>query len=198
MPQPKVLSRSFPVKAMFMEVVDRPVKDIFFDGRIHIKWVSKTVVVRSLTAHQNFSYDVLVNQRIKNGEWRNLHSEGLIVDGLCNLMQETYDLDDEIVSRLEFGYCTKIGNNGNTKIVSLRRDNELTQGEIRFDDDSSLPACPLTIHDVEVKVRYRRGDTIEQDCNCDSAYMLEAMDRVGRAIRSSYHWSLPPPRSATW
>ena len=34
----------------------------------------------------------------------------------------------------------------------------------------------------------KKGDMIETDCNCDSAYMLSAMDRVGQAIRASYHW----------
>ena len=37
LPQPKVLSRRFPVKAMFMGVVGRPVPSKAFDGRIHLE-----------------------------------------------------------------------------------------------------------------------------------------------------------------
>ena len=39
-----------------------------------------------------------------------------------------------------------------------------------------------------MKVRHQRGDTVEVDCSCDSAYMLTAMDRVGASIRDAYHW----------
>jgi len=45
------------------------------------------------------------------------------------------------------------------------------------------------IDDLQVKVRYCDGDTIETDCSCDSAYILEAMHRVGKAIRATYYWS---------
>ena len=60
-----------------------------------------------------------------------------------------------------------------------------------MEDDPTILARTLTIDDLSIKVRYRRGDTIEVDCNCDSAYMMDAMDRVGASIRSSYHW-IPP------
>ena len=42
--------------------------------------------------------------------------------------------------------------------------------------------------DCQLKVRYQRGDTIEKDVNCDSAYMLLAMNRVGKSICDTYHW----------
>ena len=36
-PQPKVRSRRFPVKSIFMAVVGRPVKEKKIDGRIHLE-----------------------------------------------------------------------------------------------------------------------------------------------------------------
>ena len=62
------------------------------------------------------------------------------------------------------------------------------EGTIRTEIDSTIAARPLTLIDLDIKVRYQRGDTIQVDCSCDSAYMLAAMDRVGQSIRSAYHW----------
>ena len=73
-------SYHFPVKAIFIGCVGRPVTDRGFDGRTHIERVSKTVVVSKLTAHPKFTYDVLVNLQIKGGSWQDLHYEGIIVD----------------------------------------------------------------------------------------------------------------------
>ena len=100
-------------------------------------------------------------------------------------MQEQYALDDAIADRIEFIYKTKIGGRGNTKDVSIT-EGEL-RGMIRTEDNPAIPARALTINDLSIKVRYRRGDTIEVDCNCDSDYMLGATDRMGASIRSSYH-----------
>ena len=78
--QPKVRSRRFPVKAMFMGVVGRPDECKKFDGRIHLERISKRVEVKKLTSHQSFCDDVMINMQIKQGDWRNLHSVGATVD----------------------------------------------------------------------------------------------------------------------
>ena len=54
---------------------------------------------------------------------------------------------------------------------------------IRTDDDKGEVARKINIHDLRVQVRYELGDTIEEDCNCDSLYMLGLMDEVGSTIR---------------
>lgn len=55
-------------------------------------------------------------------------------------------------------------------------------------DDAVVDRLEFVLTDCQAKVRHQKGDMIETDCNCDSAYMLSAMDRVGQAIRDSYHW----------
>ena len=187
-PPQKVLSRRFPVKAMFMGVVGRPIKTKNFDGRIHLERVSKTVVVSRLTSHQNFCEDVQINEQVKRGGWRDLHVEGMTLHGMACTLQEVYGLDDAVIDRLEFVYKTKIGREGNTKEVRIDDIAAKLEGEIREHDDPSQPSRALTIEDLTLKVRHRRGDTVEQDCNCDSEYMLEAMDRVGESIRQAYCW----------
>ena len=113
------------------------------------------------------------------------------MDEMRELVQEAYLLDDAVVDRIEFQYSTKIGKKGNEKIVRINEGAQKLEGVIRVNDDPDIPGRPLTLQDLDMKVRYRDGDTIEVDCNCDSAYMLTAMDRVGQSIRASYHW-VPP------
>ena len=62
------------------------------------------------------------------------------------------------------------------------------EGTIRTEGNSSKASRALTVSDLTVKVRYRKGDTIEIDCSCDSEYMPEAIQRVGKFIRNIYHW----------
>ena len=45
-----------------------------------------------------------------------------------------------------------------------------------------------TLEDLTLKVRIEKGDLLEVDCSCDSAYMLEAMDTVGRKVRAVFWW----------
>ena len=187
-PPPKVQSRRFPVKAMFMGVVGRPLPEKGFDGRVHLERVSKTEEVKSLTAHQNFSDDVILNCEIKDGGWKKLHTNGICVEDMKDLLQATYDLDDAIIERIKFQYKTKVGEKGNTKVVRISEAGARIEGIIREKDNPNIPGRALTIDDVQIRVHYQQGDTIEIDCNCDSAYMLTAMDQVGQSIRSAYHW----------
>ena len=66
---PKIISRRFPVKPMFLVVLDRPIIYRGFNGKMLIESITKEVVVSNLTAHQNISDDVLVNDAIKSVEW---------------------------------------------------------------------------------------------------------------------------------
>ena len=170
-----------------MGVVGRPVPHKKIDGKIHIKRVSKTVEVKNLTSHQNFFDDVIINEQIKNGGWRHLHSDGMIVDETREALQEQYLLDNAVIDHTVFICNTKVGNKGNQKSVSISEENAKLEGLIRIEDDPTTPGRSLTIADLTLEVKYRRGDTIETDCNCNSAYMLTAMDLVGKLIRDAYH-----------
>jgi len=101
-----------------------------------------------LTAQTNFCDDVIFIYQLKEGASRNLYSDGMMVDEMRDALQDTYNLDDTIVDRIEF-----------------------------------------ILGDFFVKFHHRRGrGTVEVDYNCDSAYMMQAMDRVGESIRRAYHW----------
>jgi hypothetical protein len=47
---------------------------------------------------------------------------------------------------------------------------------------------PLTFNDVVLHVEIPSGTYIEEDCTCDSAFMLDIIREVGGKIRSSFHW----------
>jgi len=46
----------------------------------------------------------------------------------------------------------------------------------------------LTIDDLDLSVYIKKGDEVEEDCSCDSTFMLATMDEVGRDIRSYFFW----------
>ena len=54
---PKMLSRRFPIKAMFMGVVGRPIPHRNFNGKIFLERVSERIPVSKITSHQNFTDD---------------------------------------------------------------------------------------------------------------------------------------------
>ena len=58
----------------------------------------------------------------------------------------------------------------------------------RNNKDITVPKVPLTIQDIKLVVRTPPGAIVEEDCSCDSDYMLKAMVRVGAAMRDKYHW----------
>ena len=64
----------------------------------------------------------------------------------------------------------------------------LFEKEIRCDKNKTLPKVNVTIHDINIRVRYRVGDTVPRDASCNSEYMTGAMRRVSAAMRRKYSW----------
>ena len=54
--------------------------------------------------------------------------------------------------------------------------------------DSNGEKVKVEIDDLELGVRHQRGDKVTKDCSCDSKWMLETMNEVGKAIRDAHHW----------
>ena len=184
-----MLSRRFPIKTMFMAVVARPIPHRCFDGKVHIERVSKTRILTTATSHCNFTDDALNNDALKKGEWREIFSDMKVTaDDVVELISVTYNLDAHIQDRMEVFYITKIGNNGNTKKIVLDRCQFFDECKIRDKDDKNVPERNVILSDVHLQVRNFVGDAVEDDCSCDSAYMMGAMKRVGEAIRKKFEW----------
>ena len=173
---PQIRYRRFPVKCIFIGVVGRPRSDKNLDGRIFLEIISKTYTIKKRTANQRFSDDVLINSEIKNGKWRQFYVPEMICDDLRKIVGDAYELEDYIIDRLEFSYKKLIGKKGNAKYIPINNDDEL------LDDNH------FKLSEISLKVRNQEHDTVEKDCSCDSEYMLSAMNRVGEAIRQSFHW----------
>ena len=108
---------------------------------------------------------------------------------LKNIFFQHYNLEDAVVDRLEFSFESKIGDKGNTKIVRIEDDGSmLDKYKIRRHGNKKLPSCIININDISVKVRSQVGDVVEADASCDSAFMVPAMDRVGKSIQKAYWW----------
>ena len=88
------------------------------------------------------------------------------------LQYEDYKSDGQAKSRKHaaVGY--------NKKISSLKQHTPDSNGE----------KVKVEIDDLELGVRYQRGDKVTKDCSCDSKWMLETMNEVGKAIRDAHHW----------
>jgi len=100
-PQPKVRSRRFPIKCMFLGSIDRPRPKYGFDGKILLKRISEKWKVTRETSNQKFSDDAFINSEIKDGEWKSLHVDGMTCGELTMFFEKYYDLDEFIGDRLE-------------------------------------------------------------------------------------------------
>ena len=136
----KMLSCRFPVKAMFMGVVVRLLPCHRFDGKIFLERVSQRVVVSNLRYHQKFTDDIILNQVIKNREWRDLfdcHSP-LTTSKIITEVANCYALDEAILDHIELQYITFIGNAGNTKVIKLDHNENIFDLTIRTNEDKNL------------------------------------------------------------
>ena len=183
--RPKMRSRRFPIKSMFMGVVGRPIHHRQFNGKILLERISEQFSITRLGSHTSFTDDAIMNGMIRNGEWRILISpqESILAIDLISTVCEYYALDEAIGDRMEAYVTTFIGAKGNTKDVVLALNQNIFDAHIRTDADKDLPEIGIQINDVKLRVRHLLGDFFERDCSCDSAYMSNAIRRVGIAMR---------------
>lgn len=183
--RPKTLSRRFPIKAMFMSVVGRPRPEHGFDGKIFIERVSKTKTITRSTANHRFSDDAFINSEIKDGTWRKLYVDGDTVDDLFEKIVDQFALDDFVAERLELAFQTKSGMA--MKWKAIEHNQPVLQPHV-FRRNEGGDEVEIELKDLDLRVRMNRGDKVEEDCSCNSAYMLAAMQRVGQAVRAKFHW----------
>lgn len=185
---PKIRSRRFAIKVMFLGVVACPHQEREFDGRVFLERISKPKTVTRTSRNKNFSVDVLVNDAIKAGEWLEFYVDGMDVSELLGVIVDTYDLDGLVAERLELSYLTHT-RGGNPKRVILESDDDILEG--RTIHDAQGAQHPLQLADLDLYVKLEPGDIIDEDISCDSSYMLGVTPRVADAIRNSFHW-VPP------
>jgi len=99
--KPRVQSRRFRTKVMFMGVVACPQPGYNFDGRVYLSRVSRTKRLARSSRNKRFSVDVDVVNAIVSGVWkRQLVTDGMTVEHLLEELKTYYDLDEYVSDRL--------------------------------------------------------------------------------------------------
>ena len=195
-PKPKLRSRRFPCKVMFMGVICPPVKGKT-DGKILLKRVSQRIKSQRQSYHQHFVPVFDINHRLKGGEWRSLYSpevEDSVRDFLV-IIEDTYDMDDDIGADLVLVYnslqVTKSTGQSKPKLIKLGHDQEdgpvLTNRKIKFKNkEGEVCERALNINDLELRVNPQKGKMVERDITCDSSFMMDHIRMIGKGIRDAH------------
>ena len=195
MPKPKLRSRRFPCKVMFMGVICPPVEGKT-DGKILLKRVSERVQTKRQSYHQHFVPIFDINHRLKGGEWRSLYSPEVedSVQDFLRIIEDTYDMDTDIGEDLVLVYnsiqVTKSTGVSKPKLVKLGHDLDgpvLTNRKIKFTNkEGKVCERMLNINDLELRVNPQMGKFVERDITCDSSFMMDHIRMIGKSIREAY------------
>jgi hypothetical protein len=192
---PKIRSRRFATKVMFMGVVSPPNRRYNHDGKIFLHRISEHSELKRLSHNQKFSNSFIINHAIKKGEWKELcYHNGMSMDELVVHIAEAYLLEDYIKERIVLSYTTHT-KTGKTKKVERIRQYE--EDDIPIINNNRLiinaegTERPLTLDDLTLHVEYHPGDSVENDITCDSEFMLKIIEDIGHSIRDSFHWVDP-------
>ena len=113
-PKPKLQSRRYLCKVLFMGLICPPVKDknngnMLSDGKIMLKHVSEELQQQKSLYNQNFVSKYEINHALKNHKWILLFPKenfDLTAKDILALIAEEYELDDGISSDLVLTYHT--------------------------------------------------------------------------------------------
>lgn len=190
-PQPKTLSRRYPLKVMFQGVISRPYPEYNFDGCIMLKRCSKKKLTKRLAFNQGFADSYHITNLLKNGDWKvtcgSIDSCTLISETI-DIIHESYGLDGTVSDSLCFSYESTTNSN-KKKIVRILQDDKnkylLKNRKVREPGGADRL---LTLMDLVLYIHVPRGTEVEEDITCDSSFMMESIHEIGSAIRSSMYW----------
>ena len=190
----RVVSRQHPTKVMFMGVIGNPDQEHGFDGKIEIVRISEPYQVKKTSYRQTISFDRVVNQALKDGEWRGLFQNIDIttwnIGEMTNAIIDYYELQNDLQGELVFRF-NSYKTSGKVEMLTTDCTKRLSTYNRRTLDGSMLPAH---LEVVELHIKMIKGSFIEKDCSCDSDFMLRTLPQVGQKIRQAYHW-LPADES---
>ena len=164
--RPRIRSRRYPVKVMYLGVVAAPRTDHLFDGRILLERVSRRKTLLRSSRNKRFSVDVHGNEEVGAGRWKDRYvMEDSTTAEVLETIAAVYDLDEFVSERLELVYVThtiggtkQIKRLGPTALV-LNAGNQTTkEGGV----------VPITLDHLELFVHMRVGDEVDEDTTCDS------------------------------
>ncbi len=168
-----------------MGAITKPSPERNFNGTISIKQLSRQHVIQQRTHRYRFSLDYDVNQQIKDGEWRQLHEDATFTMGkLSRQIVEFFDLGDDVEDVL----CFRYKNGQQQQYITMLGDDTIENKVITMQEGVQRP---LTINNVELSILLEPGTIVEEEVNCNSAFMLRILPIIAAEIRNQLHW-IPP------
>ncbi len=118
----RVISRSNPIKTMFMGVVFPPNPEHNFDGKITIKRVCRTrQLLRDTYRTTKFHNDHHVNQLLITGDWHQVYDDEMyIANEISVLIVDYYELDEDVAQALCLRYNTHNRGQGERRTIMMR------------------------------------------------------------------------------
>ncbi len=103
------------------------------------------------------------------------------------LITDNYQLDPDVKETIRFRFISYRGINRRAVYTTMTDDETLenTRKTITTEDGA---VNPITLHDLQLTCYYPCGTVVEQECTCDSNFMLRVMNGIGAEIRRRTHW----------
>ena len=179
-----------------MGIVVPPVETCGFDGKILIKCVSEIKNTTKTSHNKKISEEFAINHLLKDNEWVTLLPDedvsAIDTKELIHNIVEFYNLNPDIEDHLFFSYHTHTGTGKTEKVERFNKGKLL---EDRFYIDSDGNTHPLYIDQLILVKEVKAGSSYHADTTCDSTFMLNHVDAIGRAIRHAYRdvasWNIP-------
>lgn len=180
-----------------MGIVGPPIKGKS-TGKIMMRRVCVTKITKSESYNQNFSPYFEQNNRLKLEEWKQLvPSNGRVsVANLLDQIKYKYKIPPHIAKDLVFVYKTHWlsprAKNLQSKQVKIGRSNELLLDGTRKlrkptpGNNKNLVERKVKVDDLELHVNVPKGREVIHDVNCDSQFMIDVVNEIGRSVRQTY------------
>lgn len=113
-----------------------------------MKRMSKRKPITKRSRNKHFSVDVLVNEALQKGEWRDFYTEGSTIGDLLEITVKTCDLEEFVAEQLELSYISHTMGGASKRV--LLKATDLIEG-MRIDADGTQVS--LWLLDLELHIR---------------------------------------------
>ncbi len=141
----RIISRRNPVKTMFMGVVSQPQSKNNLNGKIEMKWFSRSRQLKWVT-YQSNKLLFHINQLISGQGQGKLYDDPTYTSTkLLTLIADYSELDEDVATALCLRYVTHAGEENNRRAIKLRANETLPEIIIITNEGNHQT---LTINDV--------------------------------------------------
>lgn len=164
-----VTSRRHASKIMYLGVIARPhtSERPHAHGKIFLTRIAKKNVMKRGSVSKELAFSSDVNEAVQE-QWRDFVDASMTLEEMQREVATAFSVDVS-QDRIAFSF------------------REARSGKLRY--LAGTPASEgVALADLTLCARRLKGDTVMEDCSCDSDFMLKVMVDVGTAIRNYFHW----------